>query len=403
MTHLQDQQPAYTPPDAPGPTLSTRSVNGPITGQDDSEALCEQVARAQAERTTLCIIGGGTKASYGRRVEAVQSLSTTSHHGIVHYDPVELVATVRAGTRLRDLEQALADNGQRLAFEPPHFGDNATVGGMVAAGLSGPRRPWVGAVRDFVLGVRVITFEGKLLRFGGEVMKNVAGYDLSRLMVGAQGTLGVLTEISFKVLPLPQAQACLRLELPPAEALDRLTAWGREPLPITGAAHDGTTLHIRLEGGDGSVSATRQRLGGEPEEPLFWSQLREQRLPFFDGAFDASAGRTLWRLSLPALARTPALDGDWLIDWGGAQRWLQSPGEKSPGEKSSGENSPESDAHIKEVAMAAGGHATRFTPNANGDSPFTPLSPVLAKYHRQLKQRLDPQSIFNPGRLYAEW
>ncbi|WP_110640523.1 glycolate oxidase subunit GlcE [Salinicola sp. CPA57] len=387
MTHLQDQRPEYTPADEPGPDA--------LAGNDDSEALCEQVARAQAERATLRIVGGDTKAFYGRQVDAAQSLSTTGHHGIVHYDPVELVATVRAGTRLRDLERVLADNGQRLAFEPPHFGDNATVGGMVAAGLSGPRRPWVGAVRDFVLGVRVITAEGKLLRFGGEVMKNVAGYDLSRLMVGAQGTLGVLTEISFKVLPLPQARACLRFELPLAEALDRLTAWGREPLPITGAAHDGQTLHLRLEGGEGSVTATRQRLGGEAEEPLFWEQLREQRLPFFADALETSA--TLWRLSLPALARTPALEGDWLVDWAGAQRWLK--GSEGRGV----EGDPQADAHIHEAAIAVGGHATRFTPDASGASPFTPLAPVLAKYHRQLKNRLDPQSIFNPGRLYAEW
>ena len=391
MTHLQDQQPAYTAPGEAGPDAPV----APATGSDDSEALCEQVARAHAERATLRIVGGDTKAFYGRRVDATQSLSTTGHHGIVHYDPVELVATVRAGTRLRDLERALADNGQRLAFEPPYFGDNATVGGMVAAGLSGPRRPWVGAVRDFVLGVRVITFEGKLLRFGGEVMKNVAGYDLSRLMVGAQGTLGVLTEVSFKVLPLPQASACLRLELPLPDALDRLAAWGRKPLPITGAAHDGEALHVRLEGGEGSVAATRQRLGGESDEPLFWSQLRELRLPFFDGAFDNATDRTLWRLSLPALARTPALDGDWLIDWGGAQRWLQSP--------TGGGAEGHHDIAIREAAIAAGGHATRFTPVDDEDSPFTPLPPVLAKYHRQLKQRLDPQGIFNPGRLYADW
>lgn len=391
MTHLQDQQPAYTAPGEAGPDAPV----APATGSDDSEALCEQVARAHAERATLRIVGGDTKAFYGRRVDATQSLSTTGHHGIVHYDPVELVATVRAGTRLRDLERALADNGQRLAFEPPYFGDNATVGGMVTAGLSGPRRPWVGAVRDFVLGVRVITFEGKLLRFGGEVMKNVAGYDLSRLMVGAQGTLGVLTEVSFKVLPLPQASACLRLELPLPDALDRLAAWGREPLPITGAAHDGEALHVRLEGGEGSVAATRQRLGGEPDDPLFWSQLRELRLPFFDGAFDNAADRTLWRLSLPALARTPALDGDWLVDWGGAQRWLQSP----TGSGAEGHH----DIAIREAAIAAGGHATRITPVDDEDSPFTPLPPVLAKYHRQLKQRLDPQGIFNPGRLYADW
>ncbi|WP_298845360.1 glycolate oxidase subunit GlcE [uncultured Salinicola sp.] len=388
MTHLQDQRPEYTPPNESGPDA--------LAGRDDSEALCEQVARAQAERATLRIVGGNTKAFYGRRVETAQALSTTGHHGIVHYDPVELVATVRAGTRLRDLERALADNGQRLAFEPPHFGEDATVGGMVAAGLSGPRRPWVGAVRDFVLGVRVITSDGKQLRFGGEVMKNVAGYDLSRLMVGAQGTLGVLTEVSFKVLPIPHAHACLRLELPLAEAFERLTAWGREPMPITGAAHDGEALHLRLEGGEGSVSATRQRLGGEPEDSRFWAQLRELQLPFFDGAFDDDA-HVLWRLSLPALARTPALEGDWLVDWAGAQRWLKS------SEGRGFEDEPRADAHIHEAAIAAGGHATRFTSSANGDSPFTPLPPVLAKYHRQLKQRLDPQAIFNPGRLYAEW
>ncbi|WP_110597901.1 glycolate oxidase subunit GlcE [Salinicola lusitanus] len=388
MTHLQDQRPEYTPPSESGPDAPA--------GRDDSEALCEQVARAQAERATLRIVGGNTKAFYGRRVETAQALSTTGHHGIVHYDPVELVATVRAGTRLRDLERALADNGQRLAFEPPHFGDDATVGGMVAAGISGPRRPWAGAVRDFVLGVRIITSDGKQLRFGGEVMKNVAGYDLSRLMVGAQGTLGVLTEVSFKVLPTPHAHACLRLELPLTEALERLTAWGREPMPITGAAHDGEALHLRLEGGEGSVSATRQRLGGETEDSRFWSQLRELQLPFFDGAFDNDA-HVLWRLSLPALARTPALEGDWLIDWAGAQRWLKS------AEGCGFEDEPRADAHIHEAAIAAGGHATRFTPDANGASPFTPLPPVLAKYHRQLKQRLDPQAIFNPGRLYAEW
>lgn len=376
MTHLQDQRPEYTAPNAPGST--------PDMGHDDSEALCEQVRRAHHERTPLRIGGGGTKAFYGRRVEAAHELSTSGHHGIVHYDPVELVATVRTGTRLAVLERALADSNQQLAFEPPHFGESATVGGMVATGLSGPRRPWTGAVRDFVLGVRVITFEGKSLRFGGEVMKNVAGYDLSRLMVGAQGTLGVLTEVSFKVLPLPPAQACLRLELPLETARQRLGEWGRKPLPITGAAHDGKALHIRLEGGEGSVAATSASLGGDAEAPGFWSDLREQRLPFFR----QEDPRPLWRLSLPARARRPALEGDWLIDWAGAQCWLRS---------------KESDVQIQEAAVAVGGHATRFSPDGSADSPFTPLPPTLAKYHRQLKARLDPHAIFNPGRLYSDW
>lgn len=376
MSYLQDQRPEYTAPGNPGPTLDA--------GHDASETLCERVRRAHHERTPLRIVGGNTKAFYGRRVEATHELSTTDHRGIVHYDPVELVASVRAGTRLRDLEQVLAEHGQRLAFEPPHFGESATVGGMVAAGLSGPRRPWVGSVRDFVLGVRVITHEGKQLRFGGEVMKNVAGYDLSRLMVGAQGTLGLLTEISFKVLPLPPASACLRLELPLEKARQRLCEWGRRPLPITGATFENDTLHIRLEGGEGSVDATRRHIGGDDESPRYWDDLREHRLSFFV----REDPRPLWRLSLPTRTRLPALEGDWLVDWGGAQAWLRS---------------GEDDVAIKEAAVAAGGHATRFTPCASDASPFTPLLPVLDKYHRQLKARLDPHAIFNPGRIYADW
>ncbi|WP_251977770.1 glycolate oxidase subunit GlcE [Salinicola avicenniae] len=353
-------------------------------GHDATEALCETVRRAAQARETLRIVGGDTKAFYGRHVSAHHTLSTTGHRGIVHYDPVELVATARAGTPLTALEQTLADNNQQLAFEPPHFGAAATVGGMVAAGLSGPRRPWAGAVRDFVLGIRLISAEGKALRFGGEVMKNVAGYDLSRLMVGAQGTLGLLTEVSFKVLPKPTASTCLRLEMAADAARQHLCEWGREPLPLTGAAfHDGV-LHVRLEGGERSVEATRQRLGGEAEAADYWQDLREQRLAFFAAA-DA---RPLWRLSLPLRARRPPLEGDWLVDWGGAQCWLRS---------------AEPDAAIQEAAIAAGGHATRFSPCGSENAPFTPLPPVLEKYHRRLKANLDPDAIFNPGRLYAGW
>ncbi|HSP59020.1 MAG TPA: glycolate oxidase subunit GlcE, partial [Halomonas sp.] len=265
-----------------------------------------------------------------------------------------------------------------------HFGDDATVGGMVATGLSGPRRPWAGSVRDFVLGTRIINREGVEQRFGGEVMKNVAGYDLSRLMVGAQGTLGLITEVSLKVLPRPAATRSLRLELPLQEALAKLAEWGRQPLPITAAAwHDGA-LALRLEGGPSSVAATRERLGGEDLEDPYWEALREQRLEFFS----PDDARPLWRLSLPH--NTPVIDlpgvneSDVLYDWASTQRWLRS----------------ELDAEAIRLACArADGHATCLTPGL--DSPFTPLAPVVAKYHRNLKNELDPKGIFNPGRLYA--
>lgn len=350
---------------------------------DASQALAERIRQADAEGTPLRIVGGDTKGFYGRQVEGA-SLVTREHRGITSYDPVELIVSVRSGTPLAELEAALAANGQMLGCEPPHFGDDATVGGMVATGLSGPRRPWAGSVRDFVLGTRIINREGVEQRFGGEVMKNVAGYDLSRLMVGAQGTLGLITEVSLKVLPRPAATRSLRLELPLQEALAKLAEWGRQPLPITAAAwHDGA-LALRLEGGPSSVAATRERLGGEDLEDPYWEALREQRLEFFS----PDDARPLWRLSLPH--NTPVIDlpgvneSDVLYDWASTQRWLRS----------------ELDAEAIRLACArADGHATCLTPGL--DSPFTPLAPVVAKYHRNLKNELDPKGIFNPGRLYA--
>ena len=357
------------------------------TDQDISEALGERVRRAAEAGTPLRIVGGDTKAFYGRPVEG-ETLSTREHRGITSYDPVELIVSVRAGTPLAELEATLAEQGQMLGCEPPHFGADATVGGMVATGLSGPRRPWAGSVRDFVLGIRLITQDGQQQRFGGEVMKNVAGYDLSRLMVGAQGTLGLVTEVSLKVLPRPGARHSLRLAIPRAEAMARLAEWGRSPLPLTAAAwHDGA-LHLRLEGGPSSVAATRERLGGEDLDNGFWEDLREQRLTFFS----RDDGRPLWRLSLPH--NTPSLElpgveeADLLYDWGGTQRWLRS----------------DLDADtLREACARAGGHATCLgAREGTGQAdPFMPLEPVVEKYHRTLKAQLDPKGIFNPGRLYA--
>lgn len=356
------------------------------TDQDSADSLCDQVRQAYAEQTPLRIVGANTRGFYGLAVDG-KPLEMAGHTGIVSYDPIELVVTVRAGTRISELEAALAEQHQMLAFEPPRFGSASTIGGAVATGLSGPRRPWAGAVRDFVLGARVINQEGKLLRFGGEVMKNVAGYDMSRLMVGAQGTLGVLTDISFKVLPKPSACHSLKLSMPLPDALHQLAELGRQPLPITAAAWHAGELFLRLEGGKSSVSATRERLGGEAISDALWQELRDLEHAFFTQNND----QALWRLSLPP--NTPALpldvaEHDIFYDWAGSQRFIKT--------------SLDADT-LRAVCRQAGGHATCYTPAALGgaEAPFTPLEPVVDKYHRQLKAQLDSHGIFNPGRLYA--
>ncbi len=351
---------------------------------DASTALLDQVNQALAAGTALRIQGGNSKAFLGRPV-AGELLDTRAHRGIVSYDPTELVVTVRAGTPLAELEAVLDEAGQMLTCEAPHFAGGAsaggaTVGGMVAAGLSGPRRPWSGAVRDLVLGARLITGHGKHLRFGGEVMKNVAGYDLSRLLAGSFGCLGVITEVSLKVLPKPRQSRSLRLPMDAASALRRLAEWGQQPLPISAASHDGQVLQLRLEGGEGSVSSAAERLGGEELDGGYWQALNEQRLAFF------ADPRPLWRLSLPSTSGVLALPGDQLIDWAGAQRWLKSDAEA---------------ALIRRVVGEFGGHASCFSAGVC-DSPLQPLAAPLLRYHRQLKAQLDPQGIFNPGRMYAE-
>ncbi|KIQ60578.1 glycolate oxidase subunit GlcE [Pseudomonas fluorescens] len=346
--------------------------------RDASDTLLEQVNQALENATALRIQGGNSKAFLGRPVTG-EPLDTRLHRGIVSYDPTELVVTVRCGTPLQVLSEVLDAAQQMLPCEPPSFGD-ATVGGMIASGLSGPRRPWAGSVRDFVLGTRVITGQGKLLRFGGEVMKNVAGYDLSRLMAGSFGTLGVITEVSLKVLPKPRQTLSISLEMDSHQALQRLAQWGQQPLPISAACHDGTRLHLRLEGGEGSVKAARDRLGGERLDGSFWRSLNEQRLDFFNEE------HPLWRLSVPHNTPWLPLPGKQLIDWGGAQRWLKSGAEA---------------AFIRQIVEGAGGHVTCYSQGLV-DSPFQPLPSALLRYHRNLKQQLDPRGIFNPARLYAE-
>lgn len=345
--------------------------------------IAETLRQAVASRTPVCIRGGGTKDFYGNAPRG-EVLDTRACTGIVSYEPSELVIVARAGTPLTDVETALRKQGQMLAFEPPHFGAGATLGGCVAAGLSGPRRPYAGAVRDFVLGVRMVDGRGESLRFGGEVMKNVAGYDISRLMAGALGTLGVLTEVSLKVAPMPKTMRTLVFETTADEALRLMNEWAGRPLPLSAAAfHDGR-LHLRLSGSEGGVRAAREQLGGEelPAGAEYWQALREHRLPFFGD------GRPLWRLSLPPAAAPVNLPGDTLLDWGGAQRWLKTDADG---------------AAVREAASRLGGHAARFRGGDRAAGVFAPLPTPLLRLHRNLKQTFDPAGIFNPGRLYPDF
>lgn len=354
--------------------------------------LAERIRTAAAQGTPLRIVGGGSKDFYAERLEGVP-LSTQGLRGIVSYEPSELVVTVRAGTPLAELEQALAASGQFLPFEPPHFGPGATVGGMVAAGLSGPARASVGAVRDYVLGVQMINGRGEHLVFGGQVMKNVAGYDVSRLMAGALGTLGLLAEVSLKVLPLPTAEATLRFELPQAEALRRLNAWGGQPLPLNASrwVEEGGAgrLYLRLRGAAAAVDAACRALGGEriddAQAQQDWDLCREQRLPWFEDR----GPRDLWRLSVPQAAPVLELPEPPLVEWHGAQRWLRAHAADAQ--------------RVRAAAVAAGGHATLFrTQRPDASHRFTPLAPALASLHEQLKKQFDPAGIFNRGRLYPD-
>jgi glycolate oxidase FAD binding subunit len=356
--------------------------------------LLDRVRAAAAAGRALAIRGGGSKDFYGEPVGG-ERLETGALRGIVSYEPSELVVTVRAGTPLAELEQVLAERGQSLPFEPPHFGPGATVGGMVAAGLSGPARASVGSVRDYVLGLQLLNGRAEHLVFGGQVMKNVAGYDVSRLMVGALGTLGLITEVSLKVLPLAPAEATLKFALTLAEALKKLNAWGGQPLPLNAscwlqeAGGDGT-LYLRLRGAVAAVEAACRSLGGErldaAQAAPDWAACREQKLPWFD----ALGARDLWRLSVPQTAPVLELPEPPLIEWHGAQRWVRA----APGDAQ----------RVRDAAVRAGGHATLFRSDRPGAlGRMTALAPALAAIHERLKKQFDPAAIFNRGRLYPHF
>lgn len=351
--------------------------------QDIARELQDAVVAAAAAHRPINIVGGNSKQFLGR-IAGGEPLAVSAHSGIVNYEPVELVITARAGTPMRDLEAALSAAGQMLPFEPPHFGDHATLGGTIACGLSGPRRPYAGAARDYVLGVRLINGRGDILKFGGEVMKNVAGYDVSRLMTGAMGTLGVLLDISLKVLPRPHAELTVVQQRPPAAALGVMQELAMRPLPLSAMCYDGDQLYLRLSGAATAVDSACRHIGGDllNDGSDLWQRVREQRHAFFQGP------APLWRVSLPAGA--PALDlaGKWFLDWGGAQRWLK--GEARPHQ-------------LRASVAAAGGHATLCRSADRTGEVFHPLSAGLMALHRNIKQAFDPHGILNPGRIYKEW
>jgi glycolate oxidase FAD binding subunit len=346
------------------------------------EKLSEKVRESAESRAALRLRGGGSKDFYGQALQG-DVLDMRVHSGIVAYEPSELVITARCGTPLAELESAMRGRGQALAFEPPHFGD-ATVGGAVAAGLSGPGRQAAGALRDFVLGVKVMDGRGQVLSFGGQVMKNVAGYDVSRLMAGSLGTLGIILEVSLKALPLPAAEATLRLELPEDRAIEQLNRWGGKPLPISASAWNDGSLAVRLSGAAAAVKEASGKIGGARVEDAqalkFWNGVKEQTDRFFRD--DAP----LWRVSVPSATPPLKLQGEQLIEWGGALRWLRS----------------HADARtVREAARRAGGHATLFRGGDKSAGVFQPLAPALLKIHRQLKREFDPQGVFNRGRMYS--
>jgi len=349
--------------------------------RDSSAELCSQVQDHFQRKTPLRIVAGQSKAFYGNPVNAA-AIDVNDHCGIVHYEPSELVLTARCGTPLKQIEQTLAEHNQILGYEPPHFGETATFGGSIASGLSGPARPFRGAARDFVLGMRMINGKGDDLRFGGEVMKNVAGYDIARLLTGSLGTLGVILEVSLKVLPMPEQEQTVSFESNQRDAIQRMNELSARPLPLSAACYDGERIFLRLSGNNAAVASAHKQIGGDllADAAQFWRNLREQRHSFFNTRYP------LWRLSLAPATPPLEFSGKQFIDWGGAQRWLVS------------EEQPD---RIRERLAALQGHASIFR-HGGAETVFHPLTNSLRELHRNLKLAFDPHSLFNPGRMYPE-
>ncbi|MBV9621975.1 MAG: glycolate oxidase subunit GlcE [Gammaproteobacteria bacterium] len=342
-------------------------------------ALRGRLLEALRHGTPLQLRGAGTKDFYGERLEG-EVFALAAHRGVLAYAPEELVITARCGTPLSELEATLREGGQFLPFEPPRFGGDPTVGGIVASGLAGPRRPYVGAVRDFVLGARLMNARGESLRFGGQVMKNVAGFDVARLLCGSLGVLGIITEVSLKVLPRPAREETRQFEWPATLAVQTFNRWADEGIPLSAAAWSAGCARVRLSGAHAAVQAAALRLGGEPlaaqHGEAWWTAVRELTLP-------GLTGPVLWRVSVPPIA--PVQAGSVLIDWGGALRW----------------HADDADGNLRAQAQAADGHAQAWRGVAAGRR-LHPLPVATRALHQRLKARFDPDGVFNRGRLIAD-
>ncbi|MDP9013766.1 MAG: glycolate oxidase subunit GlcE [Pseudomonadota bacterium] len=355
------------------------------------QRLTDRVMHARDAKIALDIRGGSTKCFYGNAPHG-DALDVRELAGITSYEPTELVVTALAGTPLAELEAVLGDRGQCLPFEPPRFAAPGTVGGMVAAGLAGPARASVGPLRDFVLGVTLLNGMGETLTFGGQVMKNVAGYDVSRLIAGSMGILGVICQVSLKVMPSLPACRTLCFDLDEGAALKQLNRWAGQAIPLSASAWYEGRLQVRLAGANAAVAGVHERLGGRDIEPevahAWWSDVRDQHHPFFaivDG--DLQRGECLWRLSVPDTAPPLSLPGAQFIEWGGAQRWWRSAAPATI---------------VRSAAAAVGGHATLVRAADKSPGAFAPLPQSLLHVHQRLKKAFDPEGIFNPGRMYPE-
>ena len=371
------------------------------------EAFREQILNAASNKTQLSIEGGGTKSWYGNPNNHAR-LDTRTYSGILEYQPEELVITACAGTPLKEIEAALKEKNQMLAFEPPHFGEQATFGGAIASGLAGPGRISVGNFRDFVLGTRILDGKGQDLSFGGQVMKNVAGYDISRLLPGSMGTLSLLLEASVKVLPRPAATATLRCHISQEKALRTLNEWAGQPLPLSASCWIGNTtgdgqLTIRLAGAVAAIKAAiplMSSLGNASEvDPqsaeVFWNDLREHQLPLFK---NLAADQTLYRLALPAACgplNIPGASNEIILEWHGQQRWIKAPGDEATFN------------FIKQLVSSHGGHTTRFKQGTNVNPQFQrftllseqPHSKALELVQERLRSAFDPAGVFATKRL----
>ena len=355
------------------------------------DRLVEAVRAAHADRRPLEIRGAGTKRFLGQEPRG-EVLDLSALAGIVSYEPSELVVTARAGTPLAELEEMVGQQGQWLPFEPPRFDGGGTVGGMVAAGLSGPGRLGASALRDYVLGTMLLDGRGELLHFGGQVIKNVAGYDVSRAMAGAMGVLGVLCEVSIRLLPRPVAELTLEFDCDLPDSLRRLQAWRSQPLPLAASSWHEGRLRVRLGGARAAVTSAGVDLRGRAlpaeEAATWWADLRDQRHPFLALTADAIAsGVRLWLLSLPIDAPPVELPGDLLVEVGGSRRWLRSSA---------------SAPAIRGAVERAGGTAMLFRGARAGIDVHAPVAEPLRSIHKRLKAAFDPAGILNPGRLYAD-